>query len=182
MIHDPKNFAINRYSANPNTFPDSPSNGESGEVCGFALHQFVTRLHASVVIDYPWCNVVSYAFRRYVYLAPYASSRWASFGVKCSKGLILSPSAGKAVGQHRSSSRMLKLAHNSWIISYRIINMSRSPEIIPDNWMPANANPCFVKEEVPALLSLYCIWRQMAPRCWMHMMLNAPTFWMHMTP
>ena len=55
---------------------------------GFALHLFVTKLQASVVIDYPWYNVASYAFRRYVHLASYASSKWASFGVICSKGLI----------------------------------------------------------------------------------------------
>ena len=33
----------NRCTANPNTSPDAPSNGESGEVFGFALHQLVTK-------------------------------------------------------------------------------------------------------------------------------------------
>ena len=84
----------NRCRANPNNSPDSPSNGESGEVFGFALHLFVTKLQASVVIDYPRCNVASYAFRRYVHLASYASSRWASYGVKCSKGLTAWPKLG----------------------------------------------------------------------------------------
>ena len=54
---------------------------------GFALHLFVTKLQASVMIHYPWCNVASYAFRGYVHLASYAFRRWASFGVKCSNGL-----------------------------------------------------------------------------------------------
>ena len=31
-------------------------------------------------------------------------------------------------------------------------------------------------------LTLYCIWRQMAPTFWMHMTPNAPTFWTHMMP
>ena len=82
MNYDPKNFVTNRSRANPNTSPDSPLNGESGEV-------FVTKLQVSLAIDYPGCTWASYAFRRYVYLAFYAFSRWASFGFKCSKGLIL---------------------------------------------------------------------------------------------
>ena len=61
---------------------------------GFALHLFVTKLQAPVVIDYPWCNLASYAFRGYVHLASYAFSRWASFGVKCSKGLITNTRVG----------------------------------------------------------------------------------------
>ena len=51
----------NRCRANPNTPPDSPLDGESGEVLGFALHLFVTKLQASIVIDYPWRNLTSYA-------------------------------------------------------------------------------------------------------------------------
>ena len=66
----------------------SPLDGESGEVFGFALHIFVTKIHTFAAIDYPWCNLASYAFGRYVHLTSYAFSRWASFGIKCSKGLM----------------------------------------------------------------------------------------------
>ena len=90
MIHHqwPEEFVTNRCIANPNTSPDSPSNGDSEEF-GFALHLFVTKIEASRVMDYPWCDSSSHAFRRKVHLASYAFSRWMSFGVICSKGLIL---------------------------------------------------------------------------------------------
>ena len=52
IAHDPKNLVINRCRANPNTSPDSLLDGESREVFGFALHLFVTRLKASIVMDY----------------------------------------------------------------------------------------------------------------------------------
>ena len=87
ITHYPKNFVTNRCRANSNTSPDSALDGESGEVFRFALHLFVAKLQASVVIDYPWCYLATYAFRRYVHLASYAFSRWASFGIICSKGL-----------------------------------------------------------------------------------------------
>ena len=90
--NDPQNFVTNRCGANPNTSPDSPSDEESEVVFGFAPHLFVTKLQASRVMDYPWCNLASYVFRRYVHLASYAFSRWASFGIKCSKGLMSSTS------------------------------------------------------------------------------------------
>ena len=38
----PKNFVTIRCRANPNTSPDSPSDGESGEGFGLALHLIVT--------------------------------------------------------------------------------------------------------------------------------------------
>ena len=75
--HDPKNFVTNRCRATPNISPDSPLYGESGEVFGVALHLFITKISASRVMDYPWHNLASYAFRR-----------WAAFGIICSKGLI----------------------------------------------------------------------------------------------
>ena len=41
----------NRCRATPNTYPDSPLDGESGEVFGFALHLFVTKIKASRAIN-----------------------------------------------------------------------------------------------------------------------------------
>ena len=38
-------------------------------------------------MDYPWCNLASYAFRRQVHSASYAFRRWAPFGVICSRGI-----------------------------------------------------------------------------------------------
>ena len=55
-------FVINRCRVTPNTSPDSPSNGESGEVFGVALHLFVTKLLGSRVMNQPWHNLGSYAF------------------------------------------------------------------------------------------------------------------------
>ena len=50
----------NRCRATPNTSPDSPSEGESGEVFGVALHLFVTKFLGSWVMNQPWrfCGVI----------------------------------------------------------------------------------------------------------------------------
>ena len=87
----------NRVWANLNASPDSPSDGESWEVFGFALHLCVTKLLGSWVIDQPWHILASYAFRRYAHLASYAFGRWASFDVKCSKGLNGTPALFRSV-------------------------------------------------------------------------------------
>ena len=71
----------NRCRATPNTSPDSPSNGESGEVFGIALHLFDTKLLGSWVMNQPWrfCGVMHSEGR--CILASNAFRRWAPFGV-----------------------------------------------------------------------------------------------------
>ena len=79
-----------RCSANPNTSPDSPSNRESGEVFGVALHLFVTKFLGSWVMNQPWrfCGVICVqkvgAFWRQMH------SEGMCIGVLCSNGLIVS--------------------------------------------------------------------------------------------
>ena len=67
----------NRCGATPNTSPDSPSNGESGEVFGVALHLFVTQFLGSWVMNQPWClcSVI-------------CVEMVGAIGVLCSKGLF----------------------------------------------------------------------------------------------
>ena len=62
IIHDPNNFVTNRCRATPNTSPDSPLDGESGEMFGFAPHLFVTKFLRSWVMNQPWRILASYAF------------------------------------------------------------------------------------------------------------------------
>ena len=54
ITHYPKNFVTNRCRANPNTSPDSPFDGESGEVFRFALHLLVTKFFGPWVMNQPW--------------------------------------------------------------------------------------------------------------------------------
>ena len=53
-------FVTNGCRATPDTFPDSPSNAESGEVFGVALHLFVTKFFGPWVMNQPWliCGVI----------------------------------------------------------------------------------------------------------------------------
>ena len=49
-----------QIQTNPNTSPDSPLNGESGEVFGVVLHLFVTKFLGSWVINQHWhiCGII----------------------------------------------------------------------------------------------------------------------------
>ena len=77
-------FVTNKYRATPNTSPDSPSNGESGEMFGVALHLFVIRFLGSWVMNQPWrlCGVICVQK-----VGAFWRQKVGAFGVLCSKGL-----------------------------------------------------------------------------------------------
>ena len=53
----------NRCRANPYTSPDSPSNGESGDMFGFALDLFVTKFFGVMGDESTLAHFGIYAFR-----------------------------------------------------------------------------------------------------------------------
>ena len=81
-------MVTNRCRANPNTSPDSPLDGESGEVFGFAPHLFVTKLLGSWVMNQPWHILASYASGGKLHFDIICVQKVNAFDVICSKGLI----------------------------------------------------------------------------------------------
>ena len=71
-----------RCRANPNTSPDSPSDGESGEMFGFALHLSVKVL--GVMGDE---STLARFDVIYVHFGVICVQTIGSFGFMCSKGL-----------------------------------------------------------------------------------------------
>ena len=63
VIREACSFVPNRDRANPNTSPDSPSNGESGEVFGFTLHLFFTKFLGGLSDESTLVHFCMYAFR-----------------------------------------------------------------------------------------------------------------------